>query len=228
MAPGGGELPHHPSYRCQEVGHCPQPQSAAPDSHSWASSPSAGGGRRLRPSGPAGFRGARRMVGPPGSEGLRAGAHTCSIPIPRGASCLLPRDLGFAGALCPCPALHLKSRGRQPCCARLSPTTQPSHPSRSSQNTELSSLCYIAASQYLSILHMVVYIFQCHSQFTPFFFPHCVHKYVLYVCISIATWRDGLCSWIGRLSKVKMSVIPGSNTGLMQFLSKSQQHFFID
>ena len=125
MAPGGGELPHHPSYRCQEVGHCPQPQSAAPDSHSWASSPSAGGGRRLRPSGPAGFRGARRIVRPPGSEGLRAGAHTCLIPFPRGASCLLPHDLGFAGALCPCPALHLKSRGRQPCCARLSPTTQP-------------------------------------------------------------------------------------------------------
>lgn len=122
MAPTGGEPPHHPSYRCQGVGHCPQPQSAAPDSHSWASSPSAGGGRSLRPAGPAGFRGTRRMARPPGSEGLNS-------PVPRGASCLLPRDLGFAGALCPCPALnlfsHLRSRGRQPCCARLSPTTQP-------------------------------------------------------------------------------------------------------
>ena len=50
-------------------------------------------------------------------------------PIPKGASCLLPLDLGFAGAVCPCPALnlfsHLKSGGQQACCARLSPTTQP-------------------------------------------------------------------------------------------------------
>ena len=33
-----------------------------------------------------------------------------------------------------------------------------SQPSRSSQSTELSSLCYTEASQQLSILHMVVYI----------------------------------------------------------------------
>ena len=37
-----------------------------------------------------------------------------------------------------------------------SPT--PFHPSRSSRNTELSSLCYIAASHQLSILHTVVYV----------------------------------------------------------------------
>ena len=42
------------------------------------------------------------------------------------------------------------------------PPSNPSHPSRSSQSTELSSLCYTAASHWLSILHMVVYT--CHSQ----------------------------------------------------------------
>ena len=32
------------------------------------------------------------------------------------------------------------------------------HPSRSSQNSELSSLCYIAASHHISILHVSVYL----------------------------------------------------------------------
>ena len=39
----------------------------------------------------------------------------------------------------------------------------PSHPSRPSQSTKLSSLCYATASHWLSILHMVVYMFQCQS-----------------------------------------------------------------
>ena len=38
-----------------------------------------------------------------------------------------------------------------------------SHPSRQSQSTELISLCYVAASHQLSILHFVVYICPCHS-----------------------------------------------------------------
>ena len=42
------------------------------------------------------------------------------------------------------------------------PSPPPSHPSRSLQSTELSSLCYTAGSYQLSILHMVVYI--CQSQ----------------------------------------------------------------
>ena len=33
----------------------------------------------------------------------------------------------------------------------------PSHPSRSAQSTELSSLCYTAASHYLSISHVLVF-----------------------------------------------------------------------
>ena len=36
----------------------------------------------------------------------------------------------------------------------------PSHPSRLSQNTEVSSLCYTAASHWLSILYTVVYMCQ--------------------------------------------------------------------
>ena len=38
-----------------------------------------------------------------------------------------------------------------------------SHPSRWSQSTELISLCYVAASHQLSILHLVVFISPCHS-----------------------------------------------------------------
>ena len=39
----------------------------------------------------------------------------------------------------------------------------PPHPSRSSQRTELSSLCYSAASHVLSALHIVVYLCQSSS-----------------------------------------------------------------
>ena len=44
---------------------------------------------------------------------------------------------------------------------RLPPSL--SHPSRWSQSTELTSLCYAAASHQLSVLHLVVYICTCHS-----------------------------------------------------------------
>ena len=42
-----------------------------------------------------------------------------------------------------------------------------SYPSRWSQSTELISLCYVAASHQLSILHLVVYICPCHSLTSP-------------------------------------------------------------
>ena len=72
-----------------------------------------------------------------------------------------------------------------PSCASLPPFL--SHPSRWSQSTELISLCYVAASHSLSVLHLVVYICPCHSltssQLTlpP---PH-VLKSILYVCVFI-------------------------------------------
>ena len=62
-----------------------------------------------------------------------------------------------------------------------------SHPSRWSQSTELISLCYVATSHYLSILHLVVYICRCYylswSQLTlPL--PRAL-KSILHVCIFI-------------------------------------------
>ena len=45
----------------------------------------------------------------------------------------------------------------------LPPTLTPSQPSRWSQSTRLSSLCYTANSRLLSILHMVTYLYQCYS-----------------------------------------------------------------
>ena len=43
------------------------------------------------------------------------------------------------------------------------PSPIPFHPSRFSQSTGLSSLHYIANSYWWSLLHMVVYMFQCYS-----------------------------------------------------------------
>ena len=62
-----------------------------------------------------------------------------------------------------------------------------SHPSRWSQNTELISLCFVAASHQLSILYLVVYICPCHSLTSPQLSlpPPNVLKSILYVCVFI-------------------------------------------
>ena len=44
-----------------------------------------------------------------------------------------------------------------------SPAHPPSHPSRSSQSTRMSSLYCTATSHQLSVLNMVMHIFQCYS-----------------------------------------------------------------
>ena len=46
------------------------------------------------------------------------------------------------------------------------PTLPPSLPSRSLQSTRLDSLCYTATAHQLSILHMIVYIFNVRSSVT--------------------------------------------------------------
>ena len=76
------------------------------------------------------------------------------------------------------------------------PPTSLSHPSRWSQSTELISLCYAAASHYLSVLHLVVYICPCHSltlsQLTlP---PPCVKSILQQVCVFIPVLPLG-SSW---------------------------------
>ena len=59
-----------------------------------------------------------------------------------------------------------------------------SHPSRLSQSTNLSSLNHNSKSPLAIILHMVMYMFQATPSIRPtLFFPHCVHKSVLYVCV---------------------------------------------
>ena len=50
------------------------------------------------------------------------------------------------------------------------------NPSKLSQSTGLSSLCYVAISHWLSVLHMVIYMFQCYSlNWSHLLLPHCVH-----------------------------------------------------
>ena len=56
-----------------------------------------------------------------------------------------------------------------------SPSPPPSHPSRSSQSTRLGSLCHIATSHQLSILHTVVYI--CWR-----YFLHSSHSFLSLLC----------------------------------------------
>ena len=48
-------------------------------------------------------------------------------------------------------------------CIHIADPPPHSHPSRSSQSSELSYLCYTATSHWLSVLHMVVYMCQCYS-----------------------------------------------------------------
>ena len=55
------------------------------------------------------------------------------------------------------------------------------------QSTRMSSLCYTATSHLPSILHMVICMFPYYLSIHPtLYFPHCVHKSVLYVCVSTA------------------------------------------
>ena len=64
--------------------------------------------------------------------------------------------------------------------------------SRSSQSTEPISLCYAAASHQPTILHLVVYICQCYSHFTPSFaLPPHVLKSILYVYLFIPALQLG-------------------------------------
>ena len=69
----------------------------------------------------------------------------------------------------------------------------PHPPSRLSQTTVLCSLCHRANSHQLSILHMVIYMsFNATiSNHLTFPFPHCVHKSVLYVCVSTTALQIG-------------------------------------
>ena len=76
----------------------------------------------------------------------------------------------------------------------LPPTSHSMPPSRLLQGLGLSSLGHTADSHWLPILHMAVYMFPCTFSIHPtlsFLPPQCVHKSVLYVCISIAVLQIG-------------------------------------
>ena len=64
----------------------------------------------------------------------------------------------------------------------------PSHPTKSSQSTELSFLCRTADSHHLSMSHMVVYLRQRHSPSSSH--PR-VHTSFLCVCVSIPARQIG-------------------------------------
>ena len=67
------------------------------------------------------------------------------------------------------------------------PLSSPSHPSRLSESTGLSSLGHAAKSHWLSILHMVVYMFPCNSPYLshpllPILCPHICSQYLNLHC----------------------------------------------
>ena len=66
-------------------------------------------------------------------------------------------------------------------------TLPASHPSRSSQSARLGSFFYIATSHQLSILHMVVLC--CFLHWSHPLFPHCVHKSILSICVSMPSLK---------------------------------------
>ena len=92
------------------------------------------------------------------------------------------------------------------------PLKPPSHPSMSSWSARLCFLCciLIAASHYLSVLYLVVYICQCYSlNLSYLFLPHCVHKSVFYFYIPIPALQIG--SSIPFFSKFSIYVLINSS-----------------
>ena len=88
--------------------------------------------------------------------------------------------------------LHIYTRSQISSLPHL-PPSHPPHPTpaRRSQSTELISLCYVAASHQLSILHLVVYVCPCHSltlsHLTPPP-PHILKSILQQVCVFIPIW----------------------------------------
>ena len=78
----------------------------------------------------------------------------------------------------------------------LSPPT-PSHLSRLSQSTGLSSLSHTANSHWLCVLHMVQYMFPCYCLHSAHpLLPCCVHKPdILAIHLSVDTWVVSI-SWL--------------------------------
>ena len=67
-----------------------------------------------------------------------------------------------------------------------------SRPSRSSKSASLGSLCYTGTSHHQSNLHTIEYIHRCYFSISPTLsFPPCVHKSVIYICISISFLQIG-------------------------------------
>ena len=95
-----------------------------------------------------------------------------------------------------------------PTLLNLPPTTP--HPTpKLSQNTRPGSLYYIAASHWLSILHMVVYVAQCFflNSSHPLLPPLCPQIRSLHLHLHLSVTSQGLCRWKLR-SQISWSKSP--------------------
>ena len=79
------------------------------------------------------------------------------------------------------------------------PSPRPFHPSRSSQSTRLGSLCYIAISHQLSVLHMIVYL-----EKTTILKDPCTPMFTVALFVISRTWKQTRCpqpdEWIKKTS----------------------------
>ena len=68
------------------------------------------------------------------------------------------------------------------------PPPTPSYPSRLSQNTHLSSLSHTADFHWLSVLHMVVYMFHAPLSIRPIFSSSLLCSQVCSLCLCLHCW----------------------------------------
>ena len=74
----------------------------------------------------------------------------------------------------------------------LPPTSHPIPPLQGCHRApDVSSLFHTADSHWLSILHMVMYFNAALPVRPTLSFPYCVHKSVLYVCVSVTALQIG-------------------------------------
>ena len=128
----------------------------------------------------------------PPSMGFSSQEYWSGLPFPS------PEDLPEPGIKPGSPALQADALPSKPpgkSIIYISPLLGPpshlpeSHPSRSSQSTELSFLCYTVDSHQLFFFFYTRSIISHNLFFLPL--PHCVHMSILYVCVSVPVLQIG-------------------------------------
>ena len=101
------------------------------------------------------------------------------------------KDHRFAMLCCFLPNVNMNQSQAYVCPLPLEPPSHP-HPHPTPPGCHRAPACYTATSHWLSMVHTGVYVYQCYSlRSSHLSFPVCIHKCVLYVCISTAALQTG-------------------------------------